>query len=302
MSGAERVVAIPERFKIKLKIGTQAFALLRARDSLFALWDTAGAASTAAGVAKSAWVASIFFAPAAPVGAFAWLGLGGAAAAVTPLGWVVATALVSGGAYYGVMKWMNGGPDTFVDTIPKFITTPIDLLGAQLLDLIGALALQVAAIDGHIDPRERATILDHFVEEWGFDPVYVDRALTLIATELDDMRVADLARSLAGFQRDNPDCNAAAMQAELMAFLRDVMHADDRIDQREEHAIAAIERTFDEARRVTLAGVAANVAGGIATVRTAAGEVVGSAAATIRSASEAATKRLPTVERTPHGK
>ena len=74
LSDAESVIAIPERFKIKLRIGTQAFALLRARDSLFSLWDSVGAASAGAGVAKSAWVASIFFAPAAPAGALAWLG------------------------------------------------------------------------------------------------------------------------------------------------------------------------------------------------------------------------------------
>jgi uncharacterized membrane protein YebE (DUF533 family) len=301
LTDAAHVIADPLRFKRKLKIGTRAFALLRARDNLLSLWDSAGAASAGAGMAKSAWVATIFFAPAAPSGALAWLGLGGMAAAVTPLGWVVATALASGGAYYGVMKWIGSGTDHFVDTIPKFITTPIDLLGAQLFDLIGALALQVAAIDGHIDPRERATIIEHFVSEWGFDPIYADRAIALIAANIDEARVVDLARSLAAFQHDNPDCNAAAMLDELMDLLRDVMKADGKIDQREEHAIAAIERVFEEARRVTLAGIASNLSSGIATARTAAGEAIGSAAVAMRSTKQSLAARLTSPRNASHG-
>lgn len=111
------------------------------------------------------------------------------------------------------------------------------------------------------DPRERAAIVDHFVAEWGFDPAYVDRALTLIALDIDDMRVFDLARSIAGFARDNPDCNAAAMQDELMLFLRDVSAADGVIDEREELAIAAIAQVFADQRRITLSGVAGHLKG-----------------------------------------
>lgn len=93
----DRVVADPLRFKRKLKIGAQAFALLRARDSLVAFWDTAGAVTAGAGIAQSSLVATTFFAPSALGGALSWIGFG--AAAATPLGWVVAAALVSGGAY-----------------------------------------------------------------------------------------------------------------------------------------------------------------------------------------------------------
>lgn len=289
LDNLDRVVADPLRFKRKLQIGTRAYALLRARDGLFSLWDSAGAASAGAGVAKSAWVAGTFFAPSGAAGVLAWLGVG--AAAATPVGWVVATALVSGGAYYGVMRWIGDGPDRFVDTIPKFINTPIDLLGVQLLDLIGALALRVAAIDGLVDPRERAAIVEHFVVDWGYDAAYVETALTLIAGGIDEPRMVDLARSIAAFQAGNPDCNGAAMQAELMTFLREVIAADGVIDEREELAIEAIERVFAEAHRITLGRIADRLGDGVATVSELGGSAVGATTSAARSVREGLTAR-----------
>ena len=64
-----------------------------------------------------------------------------------------------------------------------------------------------------------------------------------------EARVKQLARALAEFQTKNPDCNAAAMQAELLAFLRKVAGADQVLDKREElaiDAVAAISRAESE--------------------------------------------------------
>ena len=96
-----------------------------------------------------------------------WLGFG--AAAATPLGWVVAAGLLSGGAYYGVIQQARRYSGSRVELIPKFINTPLDLLGASLLDLIGGLALQLARIDGSISEPELAKLREHFITEWRFD-------------------------------------------------------------------------------------------------------------------------------------
>ena len=49
-----------------------------------------------------------------------------------------------------------------------------------------------------------------------------------------------MARSLASFQAQNPDCNNLAMQAALVDFLREIAMADGIIDEREDLAIDAI--------------------------------------------------------------
>ena len=99
-AGVDQVVAIPERFKLRLGIGEDAYASLRIKKTLQEFWDVGGMAATGAGVAASSTVASTFFASTATGGIMGWLGLGVAAA--TPVGWVVAAAVASGGAYWGV--------------------------------------------------------------------------------------------------------------------------------------------------------------------------------------------------------
>lgn len=251
------VIADPLKFKRKLRIGEDAYAVLRLKNGLQGLWDAGGVAATGATVAASKVVATTLFASTASGGLLSALGLG--AAAATPIGWVLAAAAASGGIYYGVSRVVRRQQATFVDTIPRFINTPIDLLGMQLLDLIGALALRVAKIDGAVAAEERATIQRHFIEEWGYSRDYVIAALDILETTSDQTRVKAVAMALAQFQAASPDCNADAMQSELLSFLREVMEADGMLDEREELAIDAITDVFQKERAITLAKVGRTV-------------------------------------------
>jgi uncharacterized tellurite resistance protein B-like protein len=236
--GIDRVVADPLRFKLQLGIGEDAYASLRAKKQLARLWDVGGWGATGAGVAASKAVATTFF---APTGWAAMLGFG---TAVTPVGWVIAAAVTTAGAYYGVTRLFSGYDNARVDTIPKFITTPIDVLGAALFDLMGGLAIRVAQMDGTIDPRETAAIKRYFTKEWGLDPAYVSAALEVVKASVDKISIKGMARQLARFQADNPDCNDVAMRDSLIDFLRQIAWADGVLDEREDLAIDAIAATM----------------------------------------------------------
>ena len=108
--GVKLVVSDALKFKGKLAIGENAYASLRHANAVRKYWDLFGAVGGGAAVAKSGLVASAL------------------GAASTPVGWVVAAAVVSGGAWYGVMRMLNGASDSRVTVIPKFINTPIDVL------------------------------------------------------------------------------------------------------------------------------------------------------------------------------
>lgn len=245
------VISDPLKFKRKLRIGEDAYATLRLKKGVQSLWDVSGVAMTGASVAASKIVAGTLFASSA--GLLSSIGIG--AAAATPVGWVIAAAVATGGAYYGVTKLVRGRTGDMVDTIPRFINTPIDLLGMQLFDLIGALAVRVASIDGSIDPAERSAIERHFVDEWGYEPEYVARALDLLIAGADEARVKAIAKALADFQAASPDCNAEAMQSELLTFLREVVKADGILDEREELAVDAIVAVFKRENAITLSKV-----------------------------------------------
>lgn len=246
------VISEPLKFKRKLRIGEDAYATLRLKKGVQGLWDVSGVAMTGATVAASKIVAGTLFASSA--GLFSAIGIG--AAAATPIGWVVAAAVATGGAYYGVTRLVRTRTGDMVDTIPRFINTPIDLLGMQLFDLIGGLALRVASIDGSVAPTERSAIERHFINEWGFNVEYVARALDVLIAGADKARIKAIAKALADFQAANPDCNAEAMQAELLTFLREVVEADGILDEREELAVDAIVAVFKRENAITLSKVA----------------------------------------------
>ncbi|NIZ61969.1 hypothetical protein DL239_13390 [Sedimentitalea sp. CY04] len=225
-------------FKSKLGIGADAYASLRTGKMLQQLWDVGGVAATGAGVAASTTVASTFF------GSF--LTAAGLVTAVTPIGWVVGAAAATGGVYYGVTRLFHSYSETRVEEIPKFINTPIDVLGAALLDLLGSLALKVAAIDGVIDPSERQAMRSHFVDAWGYDAAYVASALNVLEENIERTRLADMTASLAEFALANPDCNFTAIQSQIATLLEEIAAADGILDEREEMAIEKILNSLRE--------------------------------------------------------
>ena len=242
--GVDRVVADSLRFRQKLAIGEDAYTSLRVGKTVAQLWDVGGVAATGAQMAALPMVATKLFAPG---GLLAALGIG--AAATTPIGWIIAASVASAGAYYGVTRLFRSYSESRVDVIPKFINTPIDLLGAALLDLVGSLSMKVALMDGVIHDAERSAMKDHFVSDWGYDPAYVERALAVIEENAEKLSLAQMIDSFSAFARANPDCNFTAMRQALLVFLNEVAHADGSLDEREEMAIERVERNMRKAER-----------------------------------------------------
>jgi hypothetical protein len=243
-ANVKAVILEPLKFKSKLAIGEDAYGTLRLKNKLADFWEVFGGFGSGAAVAQSTLVAKTFFA------AHGLLGLIGLGTAVTPVGWVVAASVLSGGAVIGVRRFISTAKGERVTIIPKFINTPIDVLAINLFDLIAPLALKVAAVDGQITDDERIWIKNYFVKEWGYDPLFLEAGCKIIESNLDDFLIKEIASKLAEFSEANPDCNYAVMTKDLMDFLRGVMEADGKIDEREEFALEKVDGIFKENGRV----------------------------------------------------
>jgi hypothetical protein len=243
----DTIVVEPLKFKAKLAIGEDAYTSLRVKNTVVQVWDVAGVATTAAVVAKSSVVASTFFAPTG------WLAVLGIGTAVTPIGWVVAAGVVTGGAWFGITRHLKKASASKVTVVPKFINTPLDVLALGLFDLMAPLALKVAAVDGIVDAPRRQQLDDYFVGEWGYDADFVDAGMRHIESRLGEVSIQELAYTLAEFASQNRDCNFHMMSREILEFLHDVAAADGVVEDSEENAIAEIERIFKRASRFSLA-------------------------------------------------
>jgi len=164
----------------------------------------------------------------------------------TPVGWVVAAAVASGGAYYGVMSLAGKYTSSRVEKIPKFLNTPIDLLGATLFDLIGGLALKVAILSNDIDEVERDSLVDYFVEVWGIDKEYIRQSLPILEDQVRGRNLKEMVKALVEFQLDNPDCNPEAMKKDILELLNEIVIADGEIDEREELALGTVESELNK--------------------------------------------------------
>ena len=226
------MIAEPLRLKHKLAIGEDAYASTRvakvAGDAMVAV----SGAGTGGAAAASSVVASTFFG--------GWLSAAGVATAVTPVGWVIGAAVVTGGICLGVTRLLREYERSRVHSIPAFINTPVDVLGLGLFDLMAGLALKLCEEGDGIGSEEREIIADVFVSEWGFDPKFVQRALPLIEQAVAGRTLADMAQALAQFHHVNPDCNALEMHIDLILFLSEVAEADGRVDAGKTEAIRRV--------------------------------------------------------------
>ncbi len=259
--GVDDVVHDELRFKAKLGIGEDAYASTRIKKSVFEAWDVAGVAATGAQVASSALVAQKLFA--AP-SLLASIGIGsGTLAMATPIGWVIAASVLSGGAWLGITRYLkeDNGKTT---VIPNFINTPLDVLGLGLFDLMAPLSMKVAAVDGHVHESELDTIKHYFVRRWGYSEDFVERGLEFVSQKLDDYDIKTAAATLGSFARDNPDCKANTMLADIKSFLREVMESDGRVDEREEMAIERVEKVFADEMRFSMSRTVAPVGKAVA--------------------------------------
>jgi hypothetical protein len=244
--GIDTIVAEPLKFKVKLAIGEDAYTSLKVKNAVVQVWDVAGVATTAAVVAKSSVVATTFFAPS---GLLAAIGIG---TAVTPIGWVVAAGVLSGGAWFGITRHLKKASASKVTVVPNFINTPLDVLALGLFDLMVPLALRVAAVDGHIEAVRRQHIDDYFVAEWGYDANFVDAGIRHIESSLGELSVVDQAQTMAEFASQNRDCNFAVMAQEILDFLRQIVASDGDVGRQDEKAIEEIERIFKSVNRFSL--------------------------------------------------
>jgi len=242
----DRIVAEPLKFKVKLAIGEDAYTSLKVTNAVVQAWDVAGVATTAAVVAKSSVVASTFFAPS---GLLAVIGIG---TAVTPIGWVIAAGVVTGGAWFGVTRHLKKATASKLTVVPNFINTPLDVLALGLFDLMMPLALKLVTVNGRIDAARRQQVGDYFVGEWGYDAGFVDAGMWHIESRLEELSVAELAQTMAEFASHNRDCNFHMMSREILDFLRHIAELDGVVDAGEESAMGEIECIFKAANRFSL--------------------------------------------------
>lgn len=228
----EVVVNEPLKFKAKLGIGDRAYGLLRAREKMTTFSEAIGIGATASSVAASGTVASTFFASSGFMAStLSTIGLG--AAAATPIGWVIAAGVISGGAYLGVSNVFEKSKDNGLVVVPKYINTPLDVIAVALIELMLPVSLKIAHADGGMKPSEQRAIQNFFCDDWGYNPGFVSRLISEYRHQIDGVSYSRLATSLGTYCAESKDCDKQAIMTGFIEHLREVIEADNVIHEQE---------------------------------------------------------------------
>lgn len=234
--GKEVVVKEPLRFKAKLGIGEKAYGLLRAREHLTTFTEALGVGTAASAAASSTVVATTFFAQSGFMASvLSTVGLG--AAAVTPVGWVLAAGVLSGATYVGISRLLEKPKDSQLVVIPKYINTPLDIIAVSLIEMMLPVSMKIAMADGEIARQEWDAVHGFFVEEWGFSPGFVARLMEEYGSQIDSVSYAKLADSLNEYCLHSKDCDQNTIVSNFMSHLREVVEADGVITEEEKRQL-----------------------------------------------------------------
>ena len=218
------LVSDPLRFKRQLGIGQKAYGSLRKRENLRTFVEALSVGGIASAAAGSKVVAGTFFAKTGLLsGALSGIGLG--AAAVTPIGWVLASGVVFGGAYAAASTLLERNKETGLIVVPKYINTPLDVIAVALLDLMLPVSLKVATSDGQLCEKERGTIKRYFVETWGYSSAYVGKRITEFEERLEGLTYEPLATALSNYCEVSPDCDRHTIVSSFLLHLEDIVFA-----------------------------------------------------------------------------
>ena len=215
LESAEEIIADDLKFRYKLGIGEDAYGTLKLASRLSPV--AAGAAGAAA--ASSPIVASAFFGGTAATVA-GWMGLG--LAATTPVGWVIAAGVATGGAYMGMRKIRK----KMIEEVPRQTNAPLDVLATSVVGFLMPVAFRLALADGNVDDGERRKIKDYFVNEWGYSESFSDRKIGEFQNEPDLASLDELFSALEEFKKHDKDCNFDQIFRELLNFLDELANSD----------------------------------------------------------------------------
>ncbi len=227
----QKIIDHPLLFKAKLNIGEEAYDYLNNANNFkdFSI-------KVAAGLGGSSLAGLTWFAALGPFAKFALF----AGFTSTPVGWIAGAGALSTVIAYGLMKANRKLKDATIITIPKYLNTPLDLLGQTILSLILPATVKMAFVDGCLCENERVAIKDYFVNGWGFNSDFVTNAIRKQETLIEGFDYEEYRQLLLATTCTNKEVKYDVIQKELSSLLTDIMHADGVATPEEERELETL--------------------------------------------------------------
>lgn len=169
------------KFKLKLNLSEDSYRYLSNVKNLekFSASLAAGLATAATGYL--AWLATLGF------GGKILLAIG---LASNPIGWYALAGVGGAALMYGGKTLIDKFDKEAHDKIPKFLNTPLDYLGQNLVNIVLPMVIKISTIDGKISEDDQNVIIEEF-NKWGYDKDFLINEINKISSYLNNLNITD---------------------------------------------------------------------------------------------------------------
>ena len=223
------------KFKIKLEIGDGHFTYLKNAKNLADFGESLLGGAGVGGVAAAAWYSS--------------LGIGGKLLAAvglgsSPVGWVVGASVLGMAGIYGLKKakdkFIKKAEDELVTKVPKFLNTPLDLLGLSIATLMLPVSAKMAQADGNFCHMEKSQILKYFTDEWGYNSEFIEKLMQAQESKMESFSYKEYAKTLKSVCKKTSEFKLSQINEEILNFQREIILMDGEIHPNEEKELATL--------------------------------------------------------------
>lgn len=224
---SEKIVEIPERFKIKLGLDERSYKYLSSAKNLKEFVEVA---STTGAGALGGLCCGYSSASGIAVLLSHW--------GLMSLSVAGPVAIGAGIAFAGicVIKYCFYRADKMtMDHIPKFINTPLDILGASLADVLIYPAVKIAICDGHFSKEEYDFIVNSLYDEWGISKEYCVKVVKAALDSIYEYSYQATFDLISGVCGQNKELNRTKIFTDVCRLVEGLVYADGEFSM-DEHA------------------------------------------------------------------
>lgn len=220
-------------FKHKLNIGEKDYKYLNNAKNLQEFTEILIGGLTAAGIAYGGFLVTL-----------STLGQIGLAIGFvsTPIGWITLAGLGGAGLMYGSKKVLKKADKASFDKIPKYISTPLDILADNLMNLFLPIVIKISLLDGKFDPEEKTAIISYLAINWGYNRNYVKEKLDATYKNQSKFNYADIKKSLNIITKGTNGLDYNDIKLEITKMVTEVINSVNKSTSRKEEELKILKK------------------------------------------------------------
>lgn len=204
-------------FKYKLNLSQDDYKYLNNAKNLHEFAEALLAGAAGAGVVYGGFMASL--------GVLGQIGLG-IGLISNPIGWMAIAGIGASGLAYGARQVSKKADENTYTKVPKYIKTPIDVLGENLINLFLPICIKIALVDGEFVKKEKEVIVNYLSTQWGYNRNYIENKMQEHYKIVNNFKYSDVNKIIESITKETKGLERITINKEIENIIKELISAD----------------------------------------------------------------------------